>query len=136
MYHRHCFNVKIGPGLPILPTGIDAINITAYSATIVWQVPSLAYSQERYNVSYGRTRSPLTNSLIITGTTVDRATSNMTYDTIISNLIPNTMYYYQLSSMNSQGMVTSNVMEFMTSEAGKKHLWIAFLHYLGTICVI
>jgi len=112
----------LGPTLPIASTNIDAVRVTAYSVTIAWQVPILAYTQETYNISYGLTRLSLNNSLIILGSSVDSAMNNMTYEAVISNLVPNSMYYYQLHSINSQGITSSNIMDFRTQETGM-FLW-------------
>ena len=109
----------LGPALPTASINIVAVRIAAYSATIMWQVPVLAYTQETYNISYGFTRLSLNNSLLIPGSRVDDATANMTYEAVISNLTPNSVYYYQLQSINSRGTISSNTMNFMTLEAGK-----------------
>ena len=109
----------IGPGVPILPNRIEVINVTAYSAITTWLVPYLTYTQERYNISYGLLRSTLSNSLLVIGSTIDNSISNMTYEAMLRNLIPNKVYYYQIRSTNSQGTTISEIMEFTTLETGK-----------------
>ena len=119
MYIFLFVSLVLGPALPIAPINIVAVRITAYSATIIWRVPVLAYTQETYNISYGLTRLSLNNSLLIPGSRVDDATANMTHEAVISNLTPNSLYYYQLQSINSRGTISSNTMNFLTIEAGK-----------------
>lgn len=112
----HCYS---GPSPPIQPREVLATNITAYSATVQWVIPHLTYTQEQYNVSYGTTRGLLDQSSVVMSSSADISASNITYDLSIQDLMPNSVYYFQLRSTNTQGTTTSIIMTFTTLEAGK-----------------
>lgn len=93
--------------------------MTGYSAAVEWVMPYLAYTQEQYTVNYGTSSGSLDQSSIAISSTSDVSAANLTYSVSIQDLTPNTVYYFQLSSMNTRGAIVSSVMTFTTSEAGK-----------------
>lgn len=110
----------LGPSIPIQPTRLLAANITAYSATVQWVTPYLAYTQEQYTVNYGTTIDSLTLSTPVLSSGTVPSAFNVTYDIAMQDLTPNTVYYFQLHSMNTYGQTTSTIMTFTTAEAGKE----------------
>lgn len=98
--------------------GIQTVNVTADSATVQWLVPYLAYTQEQYTVNYGTARQLLDQSSQVLSSSTDLSAANTTYAISIADLTPNTVYYYQLLSVNSYGRTLSAIMTFTTSEAG------------------
>lgn len=111
----------LGPSIPIQPARLLAANITAYSATVQWVTPYLAYTQEQYTVNYGTTIDSLTLSTPVLSSGTVPSAFNVTYDIAMQDLTPNTVYYFQLHSMNTYGQTTSTIMTFTTAEAGIKH---------------
>jgi hypothetical protein len=111
--------LNLGQSAPVPPRGLDAVNITAYSAAVEWVIPYLAYAQEQYTISYSTTRESLTQSSPVLSSSTDITASNITYDISIQDLTPNTVYYFQLLSTNMYGMTSSSIMMFRTLEAGK-----------------
>ena len=101
------------------PSGLQAVNITAYSVIVQWVVPYLNYTQEQYIVIYGISREILNLSSLTVASSTDISASNITYNTSMRGLIPNTAYYFQLRSINSFGTTLSEIMIFTTLEAGK-----------------
>ena len=107
--------MTIGPSLPTRPQAVQAVNVTAYSVTVQWVIPQLAYMQEHYNVTYGTSRELLDQSSVVTSASAE---NNLTYALFIQNLTPNTEYYFQLLSTNMQGTTVTAIMTFTTLEAG------------------
>ena len=95
------------------------MNITANSVAVQWVVPYLAYGQEQYNMSYGTARGSLSQSRLVSGNEVDVSALNITYNTSLEDLAPNTAYYIQIRSTNAIGDTLSETLEFTTLEAGK-----------------
>ena len=110
-------HVIVGSSAPVLPTGIEVVNITAYSAKIMWRVPYLAYTQEYYKVKYGLSEDSLNKSIQITSSATDG--SNMSYNATLLHLTPNTIYFFQINSSNSQGVTLSPPRTLKTLETGK-----------------
>lgn len=98
---------------------MKTVNITAYSATVQWVTPYLAYTPEQYVVSYGTMRESLNQRSPVLSSITDIAASNLTYDVFIPDLSPNTEYFYQVHSTNTYTTTASVIMNFTTLEAGK-----------------
>lgn len=100
------------------PAVVQAVNITSTSATVQWVVPYLSYTPEQYTVLYGTAEAMLDQRSTTLSSTTDITSLNVTYEVVIEELVPNTVYYFQLHSANTIGETTAAVMTFMTLEAG------------------
>ena len=112
-------HIFLGPRVPIQPSELLAVNITSYSATVQWVVRYIAYTEEQYTINYGTERESLDQSSMVISSSADNSASNISYDIFLQDLTPNTVYYFQLNSRNTQGETTSSPMTFTTLEAGK-----------------
>jgi hypothetical protein len=86
---------------------------------VQWVIPHLAYTPELYTIYYGTVRERLNLRSPSLNSIADISATNTTYDISLQALTPNTVYYYQLHSVNTYAETTTAVMMFMTSEAGK-----------------
>lgn len=126
LHHTVLYSMHVGQGSPVLPGGIQAITVTAYSATVQWMVSYIAYTQEQYSVNYGITRESLDQLSLVVSSSTDTSAANITYDVAVQDLTPNTVYFFQLRSMNTYESTLSAIMTFTTLEAGKRyyhHQW-------------
>ena len=98
---------------------MQVVNVTASSAIVQWLVPYLAYTQEQYNVSYGIARDTLNQSRLVMNLEPSLSASNITYSVPLQDLIPNSVYFFQIRSTNMQGVTLSNIMTLITLETGK-----------------
>lgn len=110
-----------GPSPPVRPS-VQVVNVTASSAIVQWVVAYLAYTQEHYEVSYGPARERLNQSRLVVNSETNSSTSNITYSVSFQDLIPNSVYFFQLRSTNTQGETLSNIMMLTTLEAGMHQL--------------
>lgn len=108
----------IGRRIPAQPTRVQTVNITSTSVTVQWVVPHLSYTPEQYTINYGTARETLDQRSAVLSSHADISLSNTTYQLTLQGLAPNTNYFFQLRSMNSFGETTTEIMAFMTSEAG------------------
>ena len=98
---------------------MQTVNTSSSSVTVQWVIPYLAYTPEQYTIYYGTVREMLNLRSPSLNSIADISASNITYEISLQALTPNTVYYYQLHSMNTYVETTTAVMMFMTSEAGK-----------------
>ena len=94
------------------------MNITSSSTIVQWVVPYLSYTPEQYTINYGTARETLDQRSATLSSTTDISATNTTYRISLQGLAPNTIYFFQLHSVNTHGETTAAVMMFMTSEAG------------------
>lgn len=97
---------------------VQVVNVTASSATVLWLVPYLTYTQEQYDVSYGSSRDSLDRSRLVTNSELNISASNITYSVSLQDLTPNSVYFFQIRSTNTQGETVSEIMTLTTLEAG------------------
>ena len=97
---------------------MQVVNVTASSATVQWVVPYLAYTREQYEVSYGTARSTLDQSMLVVDSETNSSASNITYSVFFQDLTPNSVYFFQVRSTNTQGEILSNILALTTLEAG------------------
>lgn len=98
---------------------VQAVNVTAHSATVEWKILYLAFTPEQYVVMYSGESSSLDQARPILSSGTDLSVSNVTYNTSLEDLSPHRQYFYQVQSANTYGETTSAIMEFMTLEAGQ-----------------
>ena len=117
-FHTLIYNMYIGRIIPAQPTRVQTVNITSTSVTVQWVIPHLSYTPEQYTINYGTARETLDQRSAVLSSRADISLSNTTYQLTLQGLAPNTNYFFQLRSMNSYGETTTEIMTFMTSEAG------------------
>lgn len=83
-----------------------------------WVVPYLAYTPEEYTIVYGFGRESLDHMSTTIYSSQDISAINRTYESSLYDLVPNTVYYFQIHSVNTFGETTTTVMTLTTSEAG------------------
>lgn len=108
----------LGRGAPTQPTSVQTVNITSSSTTVLWVVPYLSYTPEQYTIYYGTTMDTLDLTSSVVSSTTDISATNTTYTISLKELTPNTVYFFQLHSVNTYGGTTTAVMTFTTSESG------------------
>ena len=90
------------------PTGFS-------SATVMWSIPSVAYTPEMYTVIYGTNRRDLSRrSDVIAG--IPNATH---YAIELMQLEHNTRYYYKIQSNNTVGSTESDTHHFDIKDASE-----------------
>ena len=100
------------------PTSVQFENITSNSATVQWITSHLSYTPEQYSISYGTTRDALNQRSDVLHSSMDITSSNTSYELTLQRLAPNTVYFFQLHSLNSYGETATPLMMFTTAEAG------------------
>ena len=112
----YLFHFPLGPSNPIQPTNLTVVDITPYRATIQWTVTSIAYTPEQYVVLYGLNESSLIwESDIVTGT-MELNNIDESYSVVLTGLTHNAVYYYQVSSTNTEGSTNSDTEMFRTEK--------------------
>lgn len=114
-----CFFLRLGRRAPTRPSAVQIVNTSFSSVIVQWVVPYLAYTPEQYTIYYGTTRERLDLRSPSLSSNIDISASNTTYEIPLQALTPNTVYYYQLHSVNTYAETTTAVLMFVTSEAGK-----------------
>ena len=94
------------------------VNISSHNATILWMVPYLTYTPEEYTVYFGVSESLLDQRSEIQRSSSDLGARNEIYSLIITQLRPNTDYYFQIHSVNSYSETVTDAMNFTTIESG------------------
>lgn len=89
------------PSAPVLA----AVSVMPNSATLSWSAGAGGGSVSSYSVKYG-------TSATLTGATVS---SSVTAPFVVSNLLPSTTYYYQVTATNSAGSTSSAIASFITT---------------------
>lgn len=94
MYH-------VGPSSPVPIEQYGVIGVSFELAIIQWTVPRVAYVPETYMVVYSEVTevSQLQVSEVVMGTT-NLTSVNDEYTIVIRNLLPDTLYSYQISASN------------------------------------
>ena len=118
------FDITVGPSVPVQAVMLREKEITNTSAVLCWNIPYLTYTPEQYVVIYhssdGVTQmSP--DSLI---SPKDFTATNEDYNITLTDLLPNTLYYYQIRSTNSYGTNVSVERNFTSIETG-----LVILHF-------
>ena len=107
-----------GQRIPIQPTTVQTVNITSASATVQWLIPYISYTPEHYTIDFGTAREMLHLRSPTLSSSTDISALNITYALTLQALVPNTVYFFQLQSVNTYGETTTPVMMFATLEAG------------------
>lgn len=76
----------------------------------------LAYTPEQYTVYYGLGESSLTDTSAVVESAVDFSSTNQEYSVTITDLLFNTMYYYKVRAINTEGFMESTGGTFKTKE--------------------
>ena len=112
-----------GEAAPEEPTNLIASKIGTTTATVEWTISKLAFTPESYVVQYGTSEESLefTSDYVHSGKNF--SIENATYQTQLSSLSPNTLYYYQVIAANTaENNSTNSPIEQFTTENGKVHL--------------
>ena len=107
-----------GQRIPTQPMTVQTVNITSNSATVQWLIPYISYTPEQYTIDFGTARETLGLRSSTLSSTTDISALNITYALTLQGLPPNTVYFFQLRSVNTYGATTTPVMLFATLEAG------------------
>ena len=119
------FFTTSGPADPNVPVNVR-VEPTPNSAAIIFTVPNVTYTPETYFVQYGLTTSTSLNLTSVTERTrlqlVDSVHSFITaededYNITITGLVIDRQYYYRVVANNTNGSVTTDVLNFTTQEA-------------------
>ena len=108
----------IGRRAPVQPTAVQTVNISSSSVTVQWVVPYLSYTPEQYTIHYGTVRERLDLRSTSLSSITDILAFNTTYDISLQGLTPNTVYFYELHSVNTYAEIAAAIRTFTTSEAG------------------
>ena len=111
--------VHTGPASPHAPTPLEGVTVDATSATIRWVVPTIAYTQETYTVSYGKASDQLYDTSGTVEGSIDITVNNSAYEVRITGLDCYTTYYYQVVATNAIGSTASGTLSFQTATARK-----------------
>ena len=103
-----------GPAAPQPPMGLRFINTSFTSAVIEWKVLSIAYTPESYQVMLGTQQNALNQSgmLIMGGNNL--TATNQVFTAELFGLMPDTIYYYQITAVNSHSSTESSIASFVT----------------------
>ena len=103
---------------PRTPTDVSVSNVTATSATILWTIPEILYSEEEYYVEYGlqNTSFDQTSSSLFSG--ADLTVTDVMYNITLLDLHPAYTYYFVVTSLNTVSPKSTDVFMFTTLEAG------------------
>ena len=88
------------------------------SARIDWDVPSIAYTPERYAVRYGTTPQSLGQSITVQGP-FDIATEEQHFIVELTGLQHDSTYYYQITATSSAGSTETIVLSFTIEDIRK-----------------
>ena len=110
--------ILLGQRLPTQPTTVQTVNITSGSATVQWLIPYISYTPEQYAINFGTARETLVFRSPTLSSSMDISALNITYVLTLQGLAPNTVYFFQLQSVNTYGETTTPVVMFATLEAG------------------
>ena len=107
---------------PVPVTDVNVI-LSKTTASITFTVPFVVYDTEQYKINYGTSADLLLES----PTTMSSGNNNNTQYTIqISELLPGTTYYFQISSMNTISTTLSGVISGSTLEDGENKSVMSF----------
>ena len=114
---------------PLVPQ-IISVNVSTTSATVVFTIPSIAYTPEIYSIQYigFDFQNTLINSMNIQGTNNITAVNEM-YQITLSNLEEANTYNFTVVSTNCIGSTSTVVMNFTTPPSCKCNI-------LLTICIV
>ena len=108
----------IGPEPPSVPTNISVKAITSSSAIISWSVPVLSYTPETYIVEYGTDpNSPDQQSVALSSDGI--STERPAYRVSLTDLIPETTYFFKITITNTYSTTDSETDFFTTGRQCK-----------------
>ena len=99
------------------PNNVRVISTSATTTTVLWTVPLIVYTPERYVVSYSTgdsTRQVLMSDPVESGADFDAV--NQVFLVELTGLEPTTAYNYQVISKNSVGTNASELHFLTTGE--------------------
>ena len=113
-----------GPSLPFPALLIDSSVVNATAAEISWIIPNISYTPESYFVYYFKDDSKDTmrsSYSVHTSEILEEFMylKNTRYSVFLTNLIPNTTYWYHVISYNSEGNISSSMKIFVTGKISK-----------------
>lgn len=119
----------IGASTPFNP--IDLVYTTSSSelVEVQWLILAIAYTPENYTVMYGIDPALLNSSSDVV---VGIKEKNQLYSATLTDLEPNTTYYYQVIARNSIGTNSSDVEMFLTPLPSK---FLGFFYLLIQIII-
>ena len=124
-----------GASSPIIPVILEPV-ITRLSVMIVWSVGAVAYTPEHYTIHYSSDEA-VDFTVSIEGTQNILA-ADMIYSALLTNLLPNTLYFYKIVSTNSFTSSETDVESFITPSSGKGQIYLSFKFvkcvYHGSYC--
>ena len=88
-------------------------------ATIQWTVSKIAYTPETYTVHFGNSSGSLTPFSQQQQSGDNFTATNLPFSIQLTGLSAETMYYYQVVAVNSEGSNTSVEQSFNTTELRK-----------------
>lgn len=106
-----------GASPPVIPVILEPA-ITQLSVMVLWNVAEIAYTPEHYTVHYGSDKA-LDFSVSIEGTQ-NISAANMTFSALLTNLLPQNLYFYKIKSINSFMSSETNVESFITPSSSKQ----------------
>ena len=129
IYFVYCYIISIAMRKPFVPQ-IISVNVSTTSATVVFTIPSIAYTPENYSIQYigFDFQNTLINSMNIQGTNNITDVNEM-YQITLSNLEEANTYNFTVVSTNCIGSTSTVVMNFTTLPSCKCNI-------LLTICIV
>ena len=104
-------------------------DITSRSAMVVWTIPRVAFTIEKYRVYYGNSADALSmKTEALFGADFDAI--NVMYTITLSGLEPVSTYYIRVVSANSESNSSTAIRSFTTAEDGM----IIFVSTLNDFC--
>ena len=110
-----------GPAVPAQPIDLQVTHITSELAVVEWLITDIMYTPETFTVLYGINQNSLNSSSEVVNGTKEIDATNQLYSATLTNLRPDTTYFYQVVTTNDVGMNASSIAEFSTSSPGQKH---------------
>lgn len=102
-------------------------NTTHSTATIEWRIPAITYTPENYFVVYGTSASSLNERSTSIGSGSDIAITSQIYSVVLTGLLSNTTYYYQVVASNGFSSTRSSLGSFVTVSLRKLTYYISFM---------
>ena len=115
----HCISAFLGQMSPEPPVDLLTYDVTTHSATVSWTVPTIAFTPETYVVHYGTSMDILDSTSDPIPELSSFTAINNNISITLTDLIPNTMYFYYINSTNSVGSNLSQVANFTTEIEGR-----------------